>query len=75
MLSAIAKRLYSPGLKNIEIEVQNYGKELYSPMDFTLKCIVIDLGTLEVLVSHSEKHIFNKPLSILPERCSGIFLP
>jgi len=36
-------------------------------MNLTLKCMVINLGTLEeVLVSHSEKHIFNKPLSILP---------
>jgi len=54
--------------------MQNSGKELYSQMKLALKCIVNDLGTLEVLVSQSEKHIFNKPPNIFPRRCSGDFL-
>jgi len=36
--------------------------------------MVIDLGTLEeVLLTQSEKHIFNKQLNILPRRCSADF--
>jgi len=70
--AVMKKRLH--WAKNMKIVVQNCGKELYSPMNLTLKCLVIDLGTLEkVLVSQSEKHIFNKPLSILPRRCSEDF--
>ena len=54
--------------------VQNSGNELYSQMNLTLKCVVIDLCTLEeILVSQPEKHIFNKPLNILPRRCSEDF--
>jgi len=53
--------------------VQSSGKELHFLMNLTVKCMLINLGTLEVLVSQSEKHIFNKLQSIFPRWYSGDF--